>query len=83
LSDDTQVQFLVWLHAPPFFFFASGVENDNLVHSSFYTRTTIFCTPEGLLVKIVLAATPTYFLTMLKMSKWARSRIDIFRRSFS
>jgi hypothetical protein len=34
------------------------------------------------LVKIVLTAMPTFFLTVFKMRKWAISRIDKFRRGF-
>jgi hypothetical protein len=35
-----------------------------------------------LLVKSVLSAMPTYFLTVHKMTKWGISKIDRFRRSF-
>jgi hypothetical protein len=35
-----------------------------------------------LLIKSVLSAMPTYFLTVYKMPKWGISRIDRFRRSF-
>jgi hypothetical protein len=35
-----------------------------------------------LLVKSILTALPTYFLTVYKMSKWVFSRIDRLRRSF-
>jgi uncharacterized membrane protein AbrB (regulator of aidB expression) len=35
-----------------------------------------------LLVKIVLSAMPTYFLTIFKMPQWAYHKIDRFRRSF-
>jgi hypothetical protein len=35
-----------------------------------------------LLVKFVLSAMPTYFLTVYKMPKWKIYRIDKFRRSF-
>jgi hypothetical protein len=34
------------------------------------------------LVKSVLSAIPTFFLTIFKMKKWAISRIDKFRRGF-
>jgi hypothetical protein len=35
-----------------------------------------------LLVKFVLSAMPTHFLTYFKMSQWAISGVDKFRRSF-
>jgi hypothetical protein len=35
-----------------------------------------------LLVKVVLSAMQTYFLTVYKMPKWGISRIDKFRRCF-
>jgi hypothetical protein len=35
-----------------------------------------------LLVKIVLSAMPTHFITVFKPSKWAISGIDKFRRIF-
>jgi hypothetical protein len=35
-----------------------------------------------MLIKSVLTAIPTYFLTVFKMTKWAFSRIDKFRRGF-
>jgi hypothetical protein len=34
------------------------------------------------LIKSVLSALPTYFMTVFKMKKWAISRIDKYRRSF-
>jgi hypothetical protein len=35
-----------------------------------------------MLVKAVLTATPTYFLTIFKMPKWGFLKIDRFRRGF-
>jgi hypothetical protein len=35
------------------------------------------------LIKLVLSVMPTYFMTMFKIPKWAHSKIDKFRRSFS
>jgi hypothetical protein len=35
-----------------------------------------------LLVKMVLSAMPTFFLTVFKMPRWGLSKIDRFRRSF-
>jgi hypothetical protein len=35
-----------------------------------------------LLVKMVLSAIPTFYMTMLKLSKWGINFIDRFRRSF-
>jgi hypothetical protein len=35
-----------------------------------------------LLVKSVMSAMPTYFLTVIKMPKWGFNRIDRFRTSF-
>jgi hypothetical protein len=35
-----------------------------------------------LLVKSVLTAMPTYFMTVFKMPKWTHSKIDKYRRSF-
>lgn len=45
---------------------------------------TDFLTYPGreLLVKTVLTAMPTYFLTVFKFPRWAISRVDRFRRSF-
>jgi hypothetical protein len=34
------------------------------------------------MVKFVLSAIPTYFLTVFKIQKWTFSRIDRFMRSF-
>jgi hypothetical protein len=34
------------------------------------------------LVKTILSALPTYFMTVFKLQKWAISRIDRYRRSF-
>jgi hypothetical protein len=34
------------------------------------------------LVKTVLSAMPTFFMTVFKMLKWAYYRIDRFRKSF-
>jgi hypothetical protein len=35
-----------------------------------------------LLVKTVLSAMPTHYLTVFKMLKWAITRVDRFRRGF-
>jgi hypothetical protein len=36
----------------------------------------------AMLMKIVLSALPTYFLTVHKMPKWGFSKIDRFQRNF-
>jgi hypothetical protein len=46
-------------------------------------KRNFMCYPgRELLVKTVLSAMPTYFMTVFKMLKWAHSKIDKYRRSF-
>jgi hypothetical protein len=35
-----------------------------------------------LLVKTILSAVPTFFLTLFKLPKWGASKIERFRRNF-
>jgi hypothetical protein len=47
-----------------------------------WKRNLLSCPGRELLVKAVLTAMPTHFLTVHKLPKWAEKEIDRFRRSF-